>query len=92
MLPAKPVSSIENAVPESSTASIDTVAEAVDQAIASLEADDFHSQWERSKQISQQLIQWGDRVIPYLVEHLRTAAEPNIQWFLVRLLESIRSN
>ncbi len=89
MLPAKPVSLTENAVSESSTTSVDTadtVAEAVDQAIASLEADDFHSQWERSKQISQQLTQWGDRAVPHLLDHLKTATEPDIQWFLVRLL------
>ncbi len=86
MLPVKPVSSIEHAVPKRPPTSVDAVAEAVDQAVASLEADDFHNQWERSKQISQQLTQWGDRAIPYLIDHLKTATDPDVQWFLVRLL------
>ncbi len=63
-----------------------SVAETIDQAVATLKEDDFHTQWESAKQLSQQISQWGDRPIPYLIDHLQTTTDPNVQWFLVRIL------
>ncbi|MEM8503725.1 MAG: HEAT repeat domain-containing protein [Cyanobacteria bacterium P01_D01_bin.1] len=100
MPPVKPVSSTERTVLNSSPSeksageksveekSVEekSVEDAIDQAIAHLEEDDFHTQWESAKQLSKQIAQWGDRSIPYLINHLQTATNPDIQWFLVRVL------
>ncbi|WP_198011380.1 HEAT repeat domain-containing protein [Synechococcus sp. PCC 7335] len=63
-----------------------SMAEVIDQAIASLEENDFHSQWQDAKQLSRQIAQWGDHPVPYLVNRLRTASDLHTQWFLVRVL------
>ncbi|MBE9063660.1 HEAT repeat domain-containing protein [cf. Phormidesmis sp. LEGE 11477] len=86
MLPVNPVSSTEHAAAESLSISRTAVADAIDQAIASLEENDFHSHWQSAKQLSEQISQWGDRPIPHLIHCLRAASDPNTQWFLVRIL------
>lgn len=58
------------------------IAEAIEQ----LAVGDFHSQWDYAKQFSRQFAQWGDRIIFPLVHQLKTHQDPEIQWFLVRIL------
>jgi len=58
----------------------------VEQAIAQLALEDFHSQWDHAKQFSRQFSRWGDRVIPLLIHQLQTQPDPDTQWFLVRIL------
>ena len=81
-----PVSSTEHTAPQGLFMSKELVVDTIDQAIASFEKNDFHSQWESAKQLSRQVAQWGDRSVPYLIDRLRTAEDPNTQWFLVRIL------
>ena len=58
----------------------------IDQAIAQLLTEDFHRQWDHSKQLAKQFSEWGDRSIPILLRHLNAQSDPDIQWFLVRIL------
>lgn len=62
----------------------------VDQAIAQLLAGDFHSQWAQSKQLAKQFVGWGDRSIPALLRQLKSQSDPDIQWFLVRILSGFQ--
>ncbi|MEL6554446.1 MAG: HEAT repeat domain-containing protein [Cyanobacteria bacterium J06621_11] len=62
----------------------------VDQAIAQLLAGDFHSQWAQSKQLAKKFAGWGDRSIPALLRQLKSQSDPDIQWFLVRILSGFR--
>lgn len=85
MLPVKPISSREQAVPDELPV-IDPVVAMIDRMVAALEEDDFYTQWESAKQLSRQVAQWGDRTIPYLINRLQATTNPDIQWFLVRIL------
>ena len=60
----------------------DLIATAVEQ----LTIDDFHGRWSSAKQFSKQFSQWGDRAIPPLIHHLHAQSDPEIQWFMVRIL------
>lgn len=80
------VPSTENTASTRLSMSETSIAKVIDQAIASLEENDFHSQWQDAKQLSRQIAQWGDHSVPYLVNRLRTASDFHTQWFLVRIL------
>lgn len=58
----------------------------IEQAIAQLADGDFHSKWDSAKRFSKQFADWGDRVIPHLIDRLQTTTNPEDQWFLVRIL------
>lgn len=58
----------------------------IEAAIAQLTAGDFHSKWDNTKQFNEQLAQWGDRPIPYLIRRLASSTDTENQWFLVRVL------
>jgi len=62
----------------------------IDQAIAQLSTDDFHDQWIQAKRFVAQFAHWGDRSIPLLLKHLKAQRNPDIQWFLVRILSQFQ--
>ena len=64
--------------------------EAVNQAIDHLITDDFQSQWDQAKQFSKQFAEWGDRVVPALIQRLEQTEDPDSQWILVRILSQFR--
>ncbi|MEL6605871.1 MAG: HEAT repeat domain-containing protein [Cyanobacteria bacterium J06614_10] len=59
---------------------------AVDQALETLKEGDFHSRWDSAKQFSRQFAHLGDRTVPHLIGHLQNQNDPDIQWFLIRIL------
>ncbi|MEL6468483.1 MAG: HEAT repeat domain-containing protein [Cyanobacteria bacterium J06623_4] len=62
---------------------------AVDQALETLKEGDFHSRWDSAKQFSRQFAHLGDRTVPHLIRHLRSQSDPDIQWFLIRILSQV---
>ncbi|MFK8182103.1 MAG: HEAT repeat domain-containing protein [Phormidesmis sp.] len=53
-------------------------------ALSKLTSGDFHSKWDSAKQFIRQFR--SDRPVPLLVQQLQDSADPEHQWFLVRIL------
>ncbi|MEL6159960.1 MAG: HEAT repeat domain-containing protein [Cyanobacteria bacterium J06627_32] len=59
---------------------------AIDEALEPLIKGDFHSRWDSAKQFSRRFAHLGDCIVPYLIHHLQSQSDPDIQWFLIRIL------
>ncbi|MEM9090344.1 MAG: HEAT repeat domain-containing protein [Cyanobacteria bacterium P01_F01_bin.53] len=59
---------------------------AIEEMVAQLSQGDFHSKWDSAKRFSKQFAEWGDRIVPHLINQLESTSNPEDQWFLVRIL------